>query len=105
MQFVETPVFTQCVTDLIYDEDYQTLQLMLFARPTAGALIPHGGGLRKLRWSLPGMGKRKGCRIIYFWDDSSATFYMLFAYAKNQKTDLSPQQLRVLSRLAREEFK
>ena len=30
---------------------------------------------------------------------------MLYAYAKNEQENLTPEQLRVLSRLAREEFK
>ncbi len=29
---------------------------------------------------------------------------MLYAYAKNEQEDLSPQQLRTLARLVREEF-
>ena len=45
-----------------------------------------------------------GLRVIYFWDEASETFYMLFAYPKNEQEDLTTQQLRVLSRLVREEF-
>jgi hypothetical protein len=67
-------------------------------------MIPRSGGLRKVRWSLPGMGKRGSNRIIYFWDELSETFYMLYVFRKNEREDLTPQQLRVLSRLVREEF-
>ena len=60
--------------------------------------------LRKSRWPLPGRGKRGGLRVIYFWDESSETFFMLYAYPKNEQEDLTAQQLRTLARLVREEF-
>ena len=36
---------------------------------------------------------------------ASASLHLLFAYAKNEQEDLTPDQLRILSRLVREEFK
>jgi hypothetical protein len=36
-----------------------------------------------LRWSLRGGGTRGGIRAIYFWDESSETFYMFNAFRKN----------------------
>ena len=76
----------------------------LIVQPEIGSVIRGSGGIRKLRWSLPGSGKRGGIRVIYFWDAPSETFYMLYGYRKTVKEDLTPQQLRVLSRLVREEF-
>jgi hypothetical protein len=64
MRFIETPIFTRAVDDLLDDEQYRSLQLALLLRPESGALIPGMGGLRKIRWSLKGKGKRGGCRII-----------------------------------------
>jgi hypothetical protein len=85
-------------------EAYRLLQLALLQRPARGAVIRRSGGLRKVRWALPGQGKRGGVRVIYFWDEASETFYMLYAYPKNGQEDLTAQQLLVLSRLVREEF-
>jgi len=104
MRFIETPVFTRSIVALLDDEAYRLLQLALFHRPERGAVIRGSGGLRKVRWPLPGHGKRGGLRVIYFWDEASETAYMLFAYPKNEREDLTAQQLRVLSRLVREEF-
>ncbi len=105
MRFVETPVFTREVTELLSDEEYRGLQLALLFRPEQGPLIPRSGGLRKLRWRRGGGGKRGGLRVIYYWDKDADTVYMLFAYPKTKQEDLTPSQLRVLSKLVREELK
>jgi hypothetical protein len=36
MRFIETPVFTKRVKDLLSDEDYRTLQVALLLRPEQG---------------------------------------------------------------------
>jgi len=104
MKFVEPPVFTQAVVKLLDDEDYRLLQLALLLQSELGRLIRGSGGLRKMRWSLPGRGKRGGIRVIYYLDRTSETFYMLNVFRKNVQEDLTKQQLRILSRLVREEF-
>ena len=43
--------------------------------------------------------------MIYFWAGREATFYMLYAYIKNEQGDLTPKQTKTLGRLVREEFK
>jgi hypothetical protein len=44
------------------------IQTELMLRPDVGSLIRGSGGLRKIRWKLPGIGKRGALRIIYYWD-------------------------------------
>lgn len=105
MRFVETPVFSDLVCRRLDDEDYRALQITLLLRPEQGPVIPGSGGLRKIRWSAEGRGKRGGFRIIYFWDKASSTVYMLFLYQKNEQGDLSAAQIRTLARLVREEFR
>ena len=104
MRFVETSVFTRQVTRLLSDDRYRSLQLALLLRPEQGALVRGTGGLRKLRWNVAGTGKRGGVRILYYWDKPEETIYLLFLYAKSDREDLSPQQLRTVSRLIREEL-
>ena len=41
-------------------------------------------------------------RVIYYWDKSADTLYMLWVYKKNRQEDLTPNQLRSLSRLVQE---
>lgn len=104
MTFIETSVFTRSVVALLKDDEYVSLQLALLLRPELGRVIRGSGGIRKLRWSLAGGGKRGGIRVVYFWDQSSETFYMLYAFRKSDQDDLTPRQLQTLARLVREEF-
>ena len=104
MRFVETSVFTTQVKDLLDDNEYRALQSALLLRPEQGALIRGSGGLRKVRWGAKGAGKRGGIRVIYYWDQETAAFYMLFAYPKTVQDDLTPKQLRILRRIVSEEF-
>lgn len=104
MRFVETPVFTVALRRHLDDETYRALQLALALRPEQGPIIQGAGGLRKLRWSAQGRGKRGGLRLIYYWEPSSDTFYMLYLYAKNEQGDLASDQVKVLRQLVREEF-
>jgi mRNA-degrading endonuclease RelE of RelBE toxin-antitoxin system len=66
--FIETSVFTREIKNLLPDEEYRMLQTALMFRPDAGDMIRGGGGLRKIRWNLPGRGKRGALRVIYYWD-------------------------------------
>jgi hypothetical protein len=105
VRFIETPIFTEDVERDLSGEEYRQLQVALLLRPTQGALIRGSGGLRKIRWGRPGMGKRGGLRAIYFWEAKSETFYLLMVYRKNDQEDLTPKQVATLQRLVKEEFK
>ena len=76
-------------------------QVALMLRPDAGDLIPGGGGLRKVRWRLPGGGKSGGLRIIYYLDMPD-TVYLLAVYSKSEQADLTPDQLKTLRKLIKE---
>jgi hypothetical protein len=104
MIFIETSVFTKEITELLPDESYRKLQSVLMLRPEAGSVIRGSGGLRKIRWNLPGSGKRGSLRIIYYWDPPD-TMFMLFPYQKTEQEDLTPDQLKVLRKLIKEFLK
>jgi len=104
MVIVETPVFTRQVQDLLADDDYRLLQVALINRPDLGVVIRGSGGLRKVRWNLPGKGKRGGVRIIYYWAVAQDQLLMLFMYPKNVRDDLTPAQVKILKQIVEKDY-
>jgi hypothetical protein len=105
MEIVETAVFTKRVKSIISEAEYRLLQLTLVRAPETGTIIPGSGGLRKIRWSGSGRGKSGGSRTIYYWARSADTIVMLFIFSKNERVDLSKEQLAALRALVEREYK
>jgi hypothetical protein len=61
--------------------------------------------LRKVRWELEGRGRRGGARIIYYWAVNHEVILLLSIYAKGELENLSKEQMRILAKLVKEEFK
>jgi hypothetical protein len=104
MVIIETTFFTRQVTELFTDDDYRQLQVALINRPDLGSVIRGSGGIRKVRWSRPGKGKRGGTRVIYYWAVASEQILMLFIYPKNERDDLTPAQIKILKQIVEEEY-
>lgn len=102
MVFVELPPFIAFAAEWWSDEDLCRLQNALLNQPDAGDLIRGGAGLRKLRWSAQGRGKRGGARVIYYWYVPGERLYLIYAYAKNEREDLTPAQVRTLATLMKD---
>jgi hypothetical protein len=102
LEIIETPIFTKRIKDALSDSEYCKLQWALVINPEAGAIIQASGGLRKLRWVIPGKGKRGGLRIIYYWYKQDEKIYMLFPYKKSEQKDLTDEQMKMLIRYVKE---
>jgi mRNA-degrading endonuclease RelE of RelBE toxin-antitoxin system len=102
MVFVELTPFVAFRDEYWTDEDLRALQSFLLVSPEAGALIRGGAGLRKLRWSVQGRGKRGGARVIYYWHVPGHRIYLLYGYVKSTREDLTPQQVKVLAELMKD---
>ena len=105
MEIIETSIFTRQVQAFLSNEEYRQLQLALVIQPGMGVIIPGSGGLRKMRWTIGGHGKRGGVRVIYYWVVVQDRILMLFMYAKNEQDDLTPDQLKVLRKIVEEEYR
>ena len=101
MVIIETSVFTGCVKELLSDDQYAELQTALVVRPDAGDLIPGSHGLRKLRWKIDGGGKRGGMRVIYYWLTADDQLYMLYAFTKAEREDLTRRQIKQLAEIVK----
>ena len=102
MLFVETRIFTRFLPDYLSDEEYKDFQAYLAVNPEAGDIMQRTGGLRKVRWKSKGKGKRSGVRIIYYFHATVDRIYLLTVYAKNEVTDLSPDECKALRKLVEE---
>ena len=99
MVFIETPIFTADVRALLGDDDYAALQQHLVVQPNAGAVIAGTGGLRKIRWTIAGRGKRGGTRVIYYHVVAQAQIRMILIYRKGIKDDLTPREKAQLRKI------
>lgn len=99
MVFIEVAPFTKYLRDYLNDDEYRELQNFLIEQPEAGDLIQGTGGLRKLRWSMDNQGKRRGVRVIYYWQISRDQIYLFTLYAKNEMSDLSSNEKKVLKKM------
>jgi hypothetical protein len=96
----ETTVFMRQAAEVWSDEERLGFVDFIARNPEAGDVIPDTGGVRKVRWSRQGSGKRGGVRVIYFYHHADAPLYLLMVYAKARREDLSPDAKRAVQALA-----
>lgn len=95
----ETALFVRQAAAIWNDEERLEFIDYIAANPEAGDVVADTGGVRKVRWSRAGAGKRGGVRVIYFYQDAGRPLYLLSIYAKARKEDLSPAEKRSVRQL------
>jgi hypothetical protein len=99
MIFIETPIFTADLNELLADDEYAEFQRYLADNPRVGDVIQDTGGLRKIRWSANGKGKRGGVRVIYYHLTADAQIRLLLIYKKGIQDNLTEKQKKILRKL------
>jgi hypothetical protein len=99
MQIFATKIYERVIRKLLSYDSRQEMEAAIVADPTAAPVMPGTGGIRKFRWAGSGRGKRGGIRTIYFHHVGPEAVYMLTAYAKADRDDLTPADRKALSRL------
>lgn len=99
MTVIETVRFLKDAESSIPESDRARLIGFIGANPGAGDLIPGTGGIRKLRWALPGGGKRGGARAIYLFHNETLPIFLLALYGKNEKANLSKAERNTMAKL------
>ena len=95
---VELSEFQNCTKSLrISDKDLDILKTQLALDPSAGTEL--GSGLFKIRMAKRGSGKSSGYRIIYFFRRPETPIILISAFAKNQKINLPPTELKEYRKL------
>lgn len=81
------------------DDDLQSLQVQLLENPKIGKVIKGTGKLRKMRFALPNRGKSGSSRVLYVDFVLAETIYLIFAYPKNEKDDLTDKECNNIKKL------
>ncbi|MHC1773142.1 MAG: type II toxin-antitoxin system RelE/ParE family toxin [Flexilinea sp.] len=90
-EFVHAEIFDKLWEELgLTDEDLRILQKMLLDNPKAGPQIQSTGGLRKIRVSIGGQGKRSSGRVIYVDFLQYEKIYLLYVYRKKETENITP---------------
>ena len=97
---VEMPMFLRQAESIWDEMERQALVDFMARNPEAGDLIPGTGGVRKVRWGRAGSGKRGGARVIYFYHHPDAPLFLVMAYAKARREDMTPDEKKAVSALA-----
>ncbi len=94
-----TTTYERAIRKLLSEAKRKEMEAAVLANPRRAPVISGTGGIRKLRWTGSGRGKRGGIRTIYFYHAGPEAVYMLTAYAKADRDDLTPEDRKALSRL------
>lgn len=99
-KFVMLPEFDKRWSDMgLNDDDLRSLQEELTLNPRKGDVIPGTGGLRKIRISFEGKGKSGGGRVCYVDFAVYESIYLITAYPKNEKDNLSKSECNDIAKL------
>jgi mRNA-degrading endonuclease RelE of RelBE toxin-antitoxin system len=99
-EFIYMPEFEkQWKKCKLSDSAQRDLEAFLCEFPASGALIQGTGGLRKLRWALPGKGKSGSIRILYVDFNSFEKIFFITCFLKGIKISLSQEEKRKIKLL------
>ena len=94
------PIFDKQWKDMgLNDDDLRYLQEELLKNPQIGSVIRGTGKLRKMRFALPNRGKSGSSRVLYVDFVIAETIYLIFAYPKNEKDNLTDEERNTIKKL------
>ena len=96
---VELPEFSRRAQGLFTEDEKHSLINYLSTHPQSGDLIQGTGGIRKLRWATQSKGKSGGARVIYYFHNESIPLFLLTAFGKNERANISATERNDLAKL------
>lgn len=100
--FVELPLFRTKWKELgLNDDDLKRLQEEILLDPKTGAVMRGTGGIRKMRFAFEHRGKSGGVRVIYIDFEVYEKIYLITAYPKNERDNLSKAERNELRELVK----
>jgi hypothetical protein len=101
---VETPSYLRAAEAIFTESERLDIVSMVAADPERGEVIQGTGGFRKVRVGRGGMGKRGGARVIYILRNAGFPIFLITAYPKNAKENLTQKERNELAKRADEIF-
>ena len=99
-EFIMLPEFDRKWTDMgLTDKELKALQEELTINPTKGDVMQGTGGLRKIRIAFEGRGKSGSARVCYIDFAVYERIYLITAYAKDEKDNLSKSERNEVKKL------
>lgn len=98
---VETPSYLKAAEKIFSESEREDIVAMVAAGPECGDVIQGTGGFRKVR---AGIGKRGGARVVYILRNEEFPIFLITAYAKNEKDNLTKKERNELAKRAEEIF-
>ena len=97
---VETPSYLKAAEDIFSEKEREAIVAMVSAVPECGDLIQGTGGFRKVRVGRGGMGKRGGARVVLHSAQRELPHFLVAAYPKNEKANLTKAERNELAKMA-----
>jgi hypothetical protein len=97
----ETAPYLARAEKLMTEEERDAVVEMVARDPECGVLIEGTGGVRKVRFAVGGRGKSGGVRVVYYFHSDKAPVYLLLAFAKKDRANLTAAQVNALAGLVR----
>ncbi len=101
---VETPSYLKAAQAIFSEAERGDIVARVAADPECGEVMQGTGGFRKVRFGRSGMGKRGGARVVYILRNEEFPIFLITAYAKNEKGNLTQKERNELAKLADEIF-
>lgn len=100
--FIEVPLFSKRWAEIgLGEEELLALQIMLLKDPQSGPVMEGTGGIRKVRFPLENKGKSGSVRVCYTDFEEYEVTYLITAFTKNDKDNLTQDEKNVLKKLVK----
>jgi len=101
---VETPGYLKVAEAIFTEAERERIVLVVASDPECGEVMQGTGGFRKVRVGRGGMGKRGGARVVYILRSEAFPIFLVTAFAKNEKENLTMKERNNLAKRADEIF-
>lgn len=101
---VETPGYLRDAEAIFTAAEREAIVTLVAKDPECGEVMQGTGGVRKVRFGRGGRGKSGGGRVIYIHHDAEHPVFLLAAFAKNEKVNLSKAERNELSKFVKTLF-